>query len=78
MALYGSKSVELQIAVTEVLERIAKEEVNRSELTERGVRGQGPTGVDSNGAGTGAVFRSLGGEEPGAAERGRHGNAVDV
>eukprot|EP00656_Telonema_subtile_P002352 TRINITY_DN11037_c0_g5_i1.p1 TRINITY_DN11037_c0_g5~~TRINITY_DN11037_c0_g5_i1.p1 ORF type:complete len:897 (-),score=225.35 TRINITY_DN11037_c0_g5_i1:34-2724(-) len=40
MALYGSKSVELQIAVTEVLERIAKEEVNRAELTERGALAQ--------------------------------------
>lgn len=40
MALYSSKSVELQIAVTEVLERIAKEESNRPELTERGALAQ--------------------------------------
>ena len=38
MALYSSKSVELQLSVTETLEQLAKEEANRPELTERGVR----------------------------------------
>jgi len=40
MALYSSKSVELQLSVTETLEQLAKEEANRPELTERGALAQ--------------------------------------
>jgi hypothetical protein len=36
MALLASKSTDLQLAVTETLEKLAMEEANRPELTERG------------------------------------------